>query len=213
MADNYLRLYAHFVWATWDRLPLIEPAWEGDLYHEIHNEVHHLGAKVLELGGIENHLHLLLRFTATHSIAELMQQTTRFDSQSFQMARRLRRAHRQSMELDHNRQLHWQPKTTSRQQHNPTKNGTPQKPPLQRRRNLKIPPCPRRRTVARTARPQTHNFGWVLSGVSASRSPHAQSPTSPRPNVPKQFTARDTSHVLRRKMFQRFQNGNSFLRR
>ena len=74
MADNYLRLYVHFVWATWDRLPLIESAWEDDLYHEIHNEVHGMGAKVLELNGIENHLHLLLRFTATHNIAELIQQ-------------------------------------------------------------------------------------------------------------------------------------------
>ena len=74
MADNYLRLYVHFVWATWDRLPLIEPAWENNLYHEIHNEVHGIGAKVLALGGIENHLHLRLRFTATHSMAELMKQ-------------------------------------------------------------------------------------------------------------------------------------------
>ena len=74
MADNYLRLYVHFVWATWDRLPLIEPAWESDLYHEIHNEVHNVGAKVLELGSVENHLHLLLRFTATHNLAELIQQ-------------------------------------------------------------------------------------------------------------------------------------------
>ncbi len=74
MADNYLRLYVHFVWATWDRLPLIEPAWESALYHEIHSEVHEMGAKVLELGGIENHLHLLLRFTATHSMAGLIKQ-------------------------------------------------------------------------------------------------------------------------------------------
>ncbi len=74
MADNYLRLYVHFVWATWDRLPLIEAAWEGDLYHEIQNQVRGMDAKVLELGGIENHLHLLLRFTATHSMAQLMKQ-------------------------------------------------------------------------------------------------------------------------------------------
>ena len=74
MADNYLRLYVHFVWATWNRLPLIEPAWENALYHEIHNEVHQLNAKVLALGGIENHLHLLLRFTANHNVAGLMKQ-------------------------------------------------------------------------------------------------------------------------------------------
>ncbi len=74
MADNYLRLYVHFVWATWDRLPLIESEWESDLHHEIHNEVQGMGAKVLELGGIETHLHLLLRFEATHSMAELMKQ-------------------------------------------------------------------------------------------------------------------------------------------
>ena len=74
MADNYLRLYVHFVWATWDRLPLIEPAWENALFHEIHHEAHQLDAKVLALGGVENHLHLLLRFNATHSIAGLMKQ-------------------------------------------------------------------------------------------------------------------------------------------
>ena len=74
MADNYLRLYVHFVWATWDRLPLIESAWESALYHEIHNKAHKLDAKVLALGGIENHLHLLLRLTANHSMAGLMKQ-------------------------------------------------------------------------------------------------------------------------------------------
>ena len=74
MPNNYLRLYLHVVWATYDRLPLIESEWEAALYHEIHNEANNVEAKVLALGGIEDHVHLLIRFDATHSVAEIVKQ-------------------------------------------------------------------------------------------------------------------------------------------
>ena len=65
-------LYVHCVWTTWDRLPLINPSVEGNLYACIESKCREFGCEVLAIGGIADHIHLLVQFPATLEIAKLM---------------------------------------------------------------------------------------------------------------------------------------------
>ena len=74
MRDTYHRLYIHAIWATWDRLPLITPAIEAALYADIGVECDKIKAQLIEIGGIEDHVHVVVRIPPTVSIAELIKQ-------------------------------------------------------------------------------------------------------------------------------------------
>ncbi|HEY3266176.1 MAG TPA: transposase [Armatimonadota bacterium] len=67
-------VYVHFVWATWDRQPLIAPATEELLYACMVTECRRLGAEPFAIGGTEDHVHLLARLPMTASGAHLMNQ-------------------------------------------------------------------------------------------------------------------------------------------
>ena len=64
-------MYVHFVWTTWDREPLITPLVEPRIYSAIAAKCHELGCQPIEIGGVEDHVHVLVRLSATVSIAQL----------------------------------------------------------------------------------------------------------------------------------------------
>ena len=72
MRAPYTQLYLHAVWATWDRLPLITPNIELRLYGAINEKCRELKSYPLALGGIDDHLHLLVRLPTTLSVADLL---------------------------------------------------------------------------------------------------------------------------------------------
>ncbi len=72
MSAPYSELYAHCVWATWDRLPLIVPAIESDVYAMINAKCTELGCTVIAIGGIEDHVHLLIRYPPSLHISRLI---------------------------------------------------------------------------------------------------------------------------------------------
>ncbi len=72
MRAPYTQLYLHAVWATWDRLPLITPDIELRLYGAINEKCRELKSYSLALGGIDDHLHLLVRLPTTLSVADLL---------------------------------------------------------------------------------------------------------------------------------------------
>lgn len=74
MRHNKLALYVHFVWTTWDRLPLISQNIERDLHRHLHAQAERHGCKVLALGGMPDHVHLLLEVPPTQSLSFLVQQ-------------------------------------------------------------------------------------------------------------------------------------------
>ncbi len=75
MRAPYTQLYLHAIWATWDRLPLITPEIELRLYGAINDKCRELKAYPLALGGIEDHLHLLVRLPTTLTVADLLKET------------------------------------------------------------------------------------------------------------------------------------------
>lgn len=66
------RLYYHLVWATKERQPLITPDKESELYSYIISKADVLGSIVHAIGGIENHIHLVVSIPPSLSIAEFV---------------------------------------------------------------------------------------------------------------------------------------------
>jgi putative transposase len=72
MPDNLIKLPVHFVWATWNRMPLITEEIEAELYRYIRGVCEKLDCPVLAVGGMSNHIHLLVAYHATITLAEIM---------------------------------------------------------------------------------------------------------------------------------------------
>jgi len=72
MTHNYLRLFYHCVWATWNRTPLLTDEVEARAYALIRQQCTTRGAKVIAIGGIENHVHLLVSLPATLNVADFI---------------------------------------------------------------------------------------------------------------------------------------------
>ena len=69
-----LAMFVHIVWGTWDRLPLITDIIQPKLYHAIGAECTALKVEILALGGVEDHVHVLVSLPATISLAQLLKQ-------------------------------------------------------------------------------------------------------------------------------------------
>lgn len=81
MARSYNRIYLHFVWATVYRKPLVTPERERAIYRCIQNEAQKLGATVIALGGMPDHVHLAVHMPTSLSPSKLMQQVKGVSSQ------------------------------------------------------------------------------------------------------------------------------------
>jgi putative transposase len=69
---NYLSLFVHLVWGTWDRQPLLHGAIEQQVYRAIGAKCVGLKATMVALGGVEDHVHLLVSLPSTLDIATLV---------------------------------------------------------------------------------------------------------------------------------------------
>jgi REP element-mobilizing transposase RayT len=65
-------VFVHLVWATWDRLPLLVGAIERDVHRAIEAKCKELGTEIIAFGGVEDHIHLLVRLPATLAFADLV---------------------------------------------------------------------------------------------------------------------------------------------
>jgi REP element-mobilizing transposase RayT len=74
MRGPYTQLLAHLVWATWDRLPLIDSGLEGRLYAALSSEARGLQCAPIAIGGMADHVHVLVRVHPTVAVARLVQQ-------------------------------------------------------------------------------------------------------------------------------------------
>jgi len=72
MHAPYTQLYLHCVWATWDRLPLITPEVQREVYAAIMAKCKELNCEVITIGGVSDHVHLLVRVHPTVAVSELV---------------------------------------------------------------------------------------------------------------------------------------------
>ena len=71
MPKSYCQVFVHYVWSTWDRLPLLTPDIEPAVHREICQEATRLGCDIVNVGGTENHVHLLVRLPPTVCVFEV----------------------------------------------------------------------------------------------------------------------------------------------
>ena len=70
MRSPYTQLYLHVVWATWDRLPLVTVVLEQVVYSNIRAKCAEIKCPCLAIGGMPDHVHLLVRLHSAVSAAE-----------------------------------------------------------------------------------------------------------------------------------------------
>ena len=68
-----VHIYAHLSWTTWARLPLISQAVAEFLLRFLLAEAKRHGARVVEIGVVPNHVHMLLELPASYDVPRLVQ--------------------------------------------------------------------------------------------------------------------------------------------
>ena len=69
MPSTHTSLYFHLVFSTKDRMPLIENNWKNKLHAYLGGIIRNLKGVALAVGGIENHVHLLVSLNAMHCLS------------------------------------------------------------------------------------------------------------------------------------------------
>jgi REP element-mobilizing transposase RayT len=72
MPSTHLALHVHVVFSTKDRMPLIAPAWRERMHAYLGGVIKNLEATPNAVGGVADHVHLLIGLRATHALAEVV---------------------------------------------------------------------------------------------------------------------------------------------
>ena len=78
---TYLSLHYHLVFSTKNRAPLIADSWQTRLHEYLGGTVNGLGGFIQQVGGINDHVHLLVGLKATHCLADFMRELKKASSQ------------------------------------------------------------------------------------------------------------------------------------
>ncbi len=80
MASTYLGLHYHLVFATKNRAPTINPVWRTRLHEYLGGTVASLDGFPQGIGGVADHVHLLVGLKATHCLADFMRELKKASS-------------------------------------------------------------------------------------------------------------------------------------
>mgnify|MGYP000137024310 CR=1 FL=1 len=80
MPSTHTCLLYHIVFATKDREPLIHASWRARLHEYLGGAVRGLGGTPQGVGGVADHVHLLLGLKPTHCLADLMRELKKSSS-------------------------------------------------------------------------------------------------------------------------------------
>lgn len=80
MSSTYLSLHYHLVFGTKNREPLIAPAWRARLHEYLGGAVRGLGGFPQGVGGVADHVHLLVGLKATHCLADVLRELKKASS-------------------------------------------------------------------------------------------------------------------------------------
>ena len=72
MPSTYLSLHYHLVLSTKNRIAFIEPSWQKRLHEYLGGTIRGLGGFPDEVGGVGDHVHLLVGLKATHCLADVL---------------------------------------------------------------------------------------------------------------------------------------------
>ena len=96
MRAPFTQLYIHLVWSTWDRAPSIKCNLQARLYAAMAKRCNELDCNLIAIGGIEDHVHLLVQLHPAVAIADLVKDVKGASS------------HLMNHEIDPGSTFHWQ---------------------------------------------------------------------------------------------------------
>lgn len=71
---SYTRLRYHLAWATRNRSPVITPALEDVIYPALRNKAQEHDARLLQIGGVQDHVHLVAALRPTLALADFIRE-------------------------------------------------------------------------------------------------------------------------------------------
>src|SRR5678815_5861057 len=80
MGSTFLSLHYHLVFSTKERRPSLGDSWRAKMHEYLGVAVRGLGAIPEMIGGVADHVHLLVGLPATHCLADFMQDLKRATS-------------------------------------------------------------------------------------------------------------------------------------
>jgi putative transposase len=80
MPSTYLSLHYHLVFSTKNRIALIEPSWRQRLHEYLGGTIRGLGGLPDQIGGIGDHVHLLVGLKATHCLSDVLRELKKSSS-------------------------------------------------------------------------------------------------------------------------------------
>lgn len=72
MPSTYLSLHYHIVFSTKERREWLDPAWREDLFEYMGGTIRGMGGFPQGVGGVADHVHLLIGLKATHCLADVV---------------------------------------------------------------------------------------------------------------------------------------------
>jgi REP element-mobilizing transposase RayT len=73
MAQTLVKLYVHLVFSTKHRLPFIDPAVQDRLHGYMTGIVKNRDSKLVRIGGVEDHVHMLVLLSKNEPLADLLE--------------------------------------------------------------------------------------------------------------------------------------------
>ncbi len=80
MPSTYLSLHYHLVFGTKNRLPLIDTPWRARLHEYLGGTIRGLGAFPEGIGGMADHVHLLVGLKAAHRLSDVVRELKKASS-------------------------------------------------------------------------------------------------------------------------------------
>jgi len=80
MGSTYLSLNYHLVFSTKERQAFIRSSWRGALHEYLGGTVRGLRGRARSVGGVEDHVHLLVSLDATHQIGGFLRELKKASS-------------------------------------------------------------------------------------------------------------------------------------
>ena len=72
MANTYTQIYIHVVFAVQERASLISPEWKEELFKYITGIFTNQGIKLIAIGGIKDHIHILFALDPKIALSDLI---------------------------------------------------------------------------------------------------------------------------------------------
>jgi putative transposase len=80
MSSTYLSLHFHLVFSTKNREGIIAPEWRSRMHEYLGGTVRGLGGTPDRVGGVADHVHLLVGLKATHCLSDFMRELKKASS-------------------------------------------------------------------------------------------------------------------------------------